>query len=112
PNPGDPEEVIKPQTDPELASTIGFFMEHWQPKTFTAPASSSNTTPPASAAAVVNVDRSVVISKVPATLFGNNANTWMTQMVDQPVLMNHLTQNKPGFIRFPGGSISDIFFWN
>src|SRR5690606_41933539 len=65
PNPGDPEEVIKPQTDPELASTIGFFMEHWQPKTFTAPASSSNTTPPASAAAVVNVDRSVVISKVP-----------------------------------------------
>lgn len=107
-----PGEVIKPQNDPSLAATIGFFMNDWQPKNFTAPATTNNVTPPTTTNATVTVDRSEVISKVPTTLFSNNANTWMTQIVNQPVLMNHLTKNKPGFIRFPGGSISDIFFWN
>lgn len=36
----------------------------------------------------------------------------MTQIVTENVLMNHIKQLKPHFIRFPGGSISDIFFWN
>ncbi len=106
------EEVVKPQTDPGLAATIGFFMDQWAEKSFAVPTTFTNITPPANTGVAVTVDRSDVISKVPPTLFGNNANIWMTQIVNQPVLMNHLTQNKPGFIRFPGGSISDIFFWN
>ena len=111
-DPVDSVEVIKPQTDPALSATVGFFLEHWQPKTFTIPASFTNVAPPATTHVTVTVDRSVVIGKVPTTLLGNNANTWMTQMVTEPALLSHLTQNKPGFIRFPGGSISDIFFWN
>lgn len=107
-----PDEDIKPQTDPALSATIGFFMNDWQPKNFVAPTATTNVTTPSATGTTVTVDRSEVISKVPPTLFGNNANTWMTQMINQPVLMNHLTRNKPGYIRFPGGSISDIFFWN
>ncbi len=110
--PQEPVEEIKPQTDPALAATIGFFMDHWQPKTFSTPATYTAVSAPATASTTVEIDRSIVVSKLPPTLFGNNANTWMTQMIDQPVLLNHLTQNKPGFIRFPGGSISDLFFWN
>jgi hypothetical protein len=107
-----PGEEIKPQTDPALAATIGFFMNDWQPKTFITPAAANNVTPPATTGYTITVDRSEVISKISPALFGNNANTWMTQMVNQPALINHLTKNKPGYIRFPGGSISDIFFWN
>ncbi len=103
---------IKPQTDPALAATIGFFMDHWKEKTFIVPSVVTSSAPAASTSVTVSVDRSQVLSKVPPTLFGNNANTWMTQIINQPVLINHLTQNKPGFIRFPGGSISDLFFWN
>jgi hypothetical protein len=33
-------------------------------------------------------------------------------MVTEPALMNHLTNLKAGLIRFPGGSISDVYFWN
>ncbi|MFT4092958.1 MAG: alpha-L-arabinofuranosidase [Niabella sp.] len=106
------EEEVTPQTDPALAATIGFFMDQWQERSVETPASFSAATPPASTSVTVEADRSVVISKVPPTLFGNNANTWMTQMVTEPALISHLTQNKPGFIRFPGGSISDLFFWN
>lgn len=107
-----PDEEIKPQNDPAVAATIGFFMNEWQPKTFVTPATTNNITPPAATGYTVTVDRSEVISKVSPALFGNNANTWMTQLVNQPVLINHLTKNKPSYIRFPGGSISDIFFWN
>ncbi|GAB3412809.1 alpha-L-arabinofuranosidase [Niabella aquatica] len=110
--PGDKEAEIKPQADPPLAATVGFFIEHWGPKSFTVPSVVAKVAPPSTTTVTVTVDRSNVIGKVPATLLGNNANTWMTQMVTEPKLMNHLSQNKPGFIRFPGGSISDLFFWN
>ena len=110
--PGGEEEEIKPQTDPPLAATVGFFMDHWQPKNFTVPSSVTNVAPPSNTSVTVIVDRSNVIGKVPTTMFGNNANIWMTQVVTEPELMNHLTQNKPGFLRFPGGSLSNKFFWN
>ncbi len=36
----------------------------------------------------------------------------MTQIVSENTLMNHLKNLQPGIIRFPGGSISDVYFWN
>ncbi|MGC4022588.1 MAG: hypothetical protein QM734_11895 [Cyclobacteriaceae bacterium] len=57
-----------------------------------------------------------VITKVPKYLFGNNANSWMGQMVDginsNPYLMQYLTSLNPHILRFPGGSLSDVYFWN
>lgn len=106
----DPPVVIVPQTDPPLANTIGFFMDDWAPKTFTPPPFVS--AEPATAAYTVTVDRSTVITKVPRSLFGNNANLWMTQIITEPTLLTHTTNIHPHIIRFPGGSISDAFFWN
>ncbi|WP_207495818.1 alpha-L-arabinofuranosidase [Aridibaculum aurantiacum] len=99
------------RTDPPVAATIGFFMDDWLPRNFTAPAY-IDTTVPATASYNITVNNATVISKIPPTLFGNNTNTWMTQMVTEPTLLNHITQLKPGYLRGPGGSISDIFFWN
>ncbi|MCG2614387.1 alpha-L-arabinofuranosidase [Terrimonas sp. NA20] len=107
----EPPQEIKPQVDPPLAGSIGFFMDDWQPKTFTIP-SFTETTIPAASSGTVTIDYSNVVTKVSRSLFGNNANTWMTQMVTEPALINHLKNLKPNIIRFPGGSISDIFFWN
>lgn len=107
-----PPVVIVPQTDPALANTIGFFIDDWEPKTFVPPASFNNVTIPTAATYVVNVDYSKVVTKIPRSLFGNNINTWMTQVVTEPALMDHLGRLRPHIIRFPGGSISDIFFWN
>jgi len=115
PGPGggstNPPEEIKPQTDPPIAGSIGFFLDDWQPKTFTVP-SFTETNIPAAASSTVTIDYSEVITKVPRSLFGNNANTWMTQMVTEPGLINNIKNLHPHIIRFPGGSISDIFFWN
>lgn len=111
-DPSTPPGIIIPQTDPALAPTIGFFADDWEPKTFIPPTNFTATTVPAAASHVVTIDHSKVITKVPRSLFGNNANTWMTQIVTEPVLMGHIQKIHPHIIRFPGGSISDLFFWN
>jgi alpha-L-arabinofuranosidase len=104
--------VIAPAIDPPLANTIGFFLDDWQPKNFTTPASVTGGIVPAAASYTVTVDRSSIITKIPRSIFGNNSNLWMTQMVTEPSLMDHITTVHPHIIRFPGGSISDVFFWN
>lgn len=103
--------IIQPAIDPPTASTIGFFLDDWQTKNFVTP-SYKDTTIPFSTTYTATVDASSIITKIPRSLFGNNANIWMTQMVTEPDLLNHITNIHPHLIRFPGGSISDIYFWN
>ncbi len=109
---GDTTVTIKPQVDPPIAKTIGFFLDDWQAKTFVQPSSYTNTTAPAASGVTVTIDRSNVLTKIPSSIYGNNANIWMSQMVTETSLMESLTNLKPNIIRFPGGSISDVFFWN
>src|SRR5690606_1076685 len=61
---------------------------------------------------VVTIDASKIITKIPSSVYGQNSNLWMTQMVTEAPLMNHIKNLEPNIIRFPGGSISDVFFWN
>lgn len=101
--------VVMP-SDPTVANTIGFFMDEWSAKNFTPPAYQDGTVP-TSSTVTVNIDASTVVTKVPPTLLGNNANLWMSNFTDAS-LLTHLTNFQPRIIRFPGGSISDVFFWN
>ncbi|MEY2918149.1 MAG: hypothetical protein RIS73_1863 [Bacteroidota bacterium] len=99
-------------TDPVTANTIGFFMNDWQSKTFTAPSYLSVTKPSVSPTSFVTVDASTIITKVAPSIYSHNANSWMGDMINDASLMNHITNLKPNIIRFPGGSISDVYFWN
>lgn len=98
-------------TDPPVAGTIGFFLNDWQGRTFTPPAYKDTTLSP-SASYTVTIDASSVITKIPPYLFGNNSNPYMTPIVNQATLMTHLQDLNPRILRFPGGSLSDIYFWN
>lgn len=104
--------AVQPQVDPTLANTIGFFMDDWEAKSFTAPTTFTNTTAPSAAGVTVTIDRSDVITKIPRSIAGGNSNLWMSQIVTETDLMDYITTLHPHIIRFPGGSISDIFFWN
>jgi hypothetical protein len=100
-------------TDPSVATTQGFFLNGWQAKTYTAPSSSQTITKPSSSGAVnVTVDLSQITTKVSKLIFGNNTNPFMGQYVDQPVLINNITSLAPNILRAPGGSLSDIYFFN
>ena len=115
--------------DPPVAATIGFFLDDWLPKTFIMPASQEAPTAAATAAGTstsghfaegrgsgvtdtITVDASAVITRIPRSVFGHNANTWMTAMITEPAFMTHITQLHPHIIRWPAGSGSDVYFWN
>jgi hypothetical protein len=99
-------------TDPVTANTIGFFMNDWQSKTFTAPSYLSVTKPSVSPTSFVTIDASTIVTKVAPSIYSHNANSWMGDMINDASLMNYITNLKPNIIRFPGGSISDVYFWN
>lgn len=110
PNP-DPDEEVIPPTDPEVAKTIGFFLEEWKQKNFVIP-DSKDTVISGSPTAEVTIDASKVISKVTPNMYGQNSVSFVENLSDDPVLMGYLKDLKPGIIRFPGGSRSDAYFWN
>lgn len=103
--------IVKPVPDPKVASTIGFFLDDWEPKSFIAPEYIDSEIPGVSAN-TITIDASKVITKIPRFITGHNANTWMTPMVNQPAFMNHITLLQPHVIRWPAGSASDLYFWN
>jgi hypothetical protein len=104
--------VITPPVEPPVAITIGFFLDDWAPKTFTAPAYTDTTLPSATPSVLINIDASTIITKIPGPVYGQNANVWMTPIITEPVLMNNITNLHPNVIRFRGGSLSDNYFWN
>ena len=97
--------------DPAVAATIGFFMEGWAQKKFVAPPYVEKEQP-AEAANTVTLDASVIATKISPALFGNNSNIYMSQMVTETKLINHIRELHPGIIRFPGGNLSSLYFWN
>lgn len=110
PTPEDP--VVKPQVDPLVENTIGFFLDNWTAKNFTSPTDFTQATIPTATSSTVTVDYAKVITKIPSAIYGNNANLWSGKMITNPTLVTDIKNLKPNIIRFPGGSISDIYFWN
>ena len=106
--------VVQPQqpTDPAVANTIGFFMNNWQAKTFSVPSYTDTSVTAATSAVTVTINPSAIITKIPPSIYGNNANVFMSQMVTEPGLLSSISNLQPHIIRFPGGSLSDLYFWN
>lgn len=91
----------------------GIFLNDFQTKTAEIPSSFTEMEKPSKATtATVNINFTDVLTPVSKYVFGNNANIFMTQMVDQPVLLNHLKTLSPNVIRFPGGNLSSVYLWN
>ena len=99
-------------SDPPVAATIGFFMDGWAPRTFTAPDTTVGIVPQGKATDSLTINLNKVVTKVSKYVYGNNSVLWMGQVVNQPNLMQYIKDLSPNIIRAPAGSISDIYFWN
>ncbi|KIC94453.1 hypothetical protein [Flavihumibacter solisilvae] len=97
----------------EVPATIGFFQDDWTEKRLSVPVSFTEvpaiTDQPDH---VVAVYPGEVITKIPNYLFGENANLTTTQYVTEPELVSNINDLDPSIIRYPGGSNSNLFFWN
>lgn len=102
---------IVPPTDPSIAATQGFFFDDWQARTFTVPSTTATAKPSATTSVTVTADFSQVVSKVSPYMFGNNINPFTGQYTNASLVTN-MTTLAPKIIRAPGGSLSDVYFWN
>jgi hypothetical protein len=60
----------------------------------------------------IHVNFAKRITRVSKYVYGNNANCYTGWMQDDAALMKNINNLKMGVMRIPGGSISDVFFWN
>jgi len=99
--------------DTSTAASIGFFMDNWAAKSFIIPAATIAQPLTTNAATVtVTINTGQVITKIAPTYFGNNSNPYIGQIGTDALLTGHLANIAPGFIRGPGGSLSDLYFFN
>ena len=111
PYPVETDSVYKP-ADPSVPPTVGFFLDGWQSRTFTAPDTMTGSVPSYAATDSLTINVNQVVAKVPPYLYGNNSNLWMGQIVTEPSLMQYIKDLSPRIIRAPAGSNSDVYFWN
>lgn len=95
-----------------VAQAPGFFLDEHETKTATIPGFEDFPEPASDAGVTVHSNFEQVIVPVGKYVFGNNANPYMTQMVDEPILLDHIRDLKPNVIRYPGGNLSSVFFWD
>jgi alpha-L-arabinofuranosidase len=60
----------------------------------------------------VTIDRNDTLAKVSKYVYGNNANPYMTQTITENALIGHIKKLSSNIVRYPGGNISSVFFWN
>ena len=87
------------------------FLEDFVPKYATIPPyiDSAKTTETPNVTVTINTD---TLGKVSKYVLGNAVAVWVGANVNNPTLVSHLQQLAPALIRFPGGSWSNIYFWN
>lgn len=90
----------------------GFFLDDFQPKMSYNP-KYQNCEPPSVIPTIkVSINVNDTIAKVSKYIYGNNANIYMTQMVTEPNLIKYIRDLSPKIIRYPGGNLTNQFFWN
>jgi len=90
----------------------GFFLDGWKNKTVSSPSYTDTEQITNSVTVSLTIDFQDTLARVSPYLFGDNANLWTGPMSNNAGLMKHMSDRKMGVLRGPGGSTSDIFFWN
>lgn len=88
------------------------FLKDFEPKNAVVPLFRDTTKTSDTATVTVTINTRDTLGRVSKYLYGNNANTYMGQMVSEPTLINYLNMLSPHILRFPGGNLSSLYFWN
>ena len=91
----------------------GFFLDGWKAKNIVNPTTSAQTPIPISpVTSTVTIDAANVITKVPKQIYGHNAAVWGGKINLNVPIMNDIKNLSPNVIRWPGGNMSNDYFWN
>lgn len=87
------------------------FLEDFEPRTATIPNSVTNSKTLNAPSVTVTLS-SDTIGKISKYIFGNSLAVWMGNNTGNATFIKNVQALNPSLIRFPGGSWSNIFFWN
>ena len=100
-------------THASAQSTQGFFTVKQPAKAAQIPKAYMPYPIPVTPATVtIAIDYNKELAHVSNYIYGNNANVYMTDMVSEPDLIAHIKNLAPHVLRYPGGNLSNVFFWN
>lgn len=94
-----------------FAQNRNCFLEDFAPKKANAPVSVLGTKTTSLPTVTVTLAADT-LGKVSKYVFGNALAVWMGNNTGNSVFIKNVQNLNPSLIRFPGGSWSDIFFWN
>jgi hypothetical protein len=60
----------------------------------------------------LTIDCNDTVSEVSKYIFGNAIAVWVTPDINNATVVSQVEKLSPTLIRFPGGSWSDVYFWN
>ena len=100
-----------------LAATVqaqdpGFFLDAWEEKSAEVPEYRLVTKPGTTASVAISVDMDHPLYKVPNYIYGNNAVCWGGNMNEHATVMTDINNLNPHVLRWPGGNLSNNYFWN
>ena len=95
----------------QSAGMPGFFLEGWQPKTIEMTAFDTVASTTLTPTVTVTVDAGQVVTRVVPNVYGHNAAAWGGKLDLNTTSVKHITQLNPHVIRWPGGSMSNDYFW-
>lgn len=90
----------------------GFFLNDWKEKTIVSPSYTTVAASFEAATVTVNVELANIIGKVNKYVYGHNGVCWTGKMNNDNVLMNNISNLSPNVIRWPGGNLSNEYFWD
>jgi hypothetical protein len=94
------------------AQEAGFFLDAWQPKTAEIPGFEMTEKPTEEPSVNVSINYTQIVNKVPIYIYGNNAVTWDNGLPGNRTAMKDLKNLTPRVLRWPGGNLSNNYFWN
>ncbi len=105
--------VLLALTTPAVAQdSSNCFLTDFAPKNAVVPPYEDGPPVTGTSSILVTVDAADTLNPVSKYVFGNAVAVWVASNQNNPTLVNYLQKLSPTLIRFPGGSWSDIYFWN
>lgn len=94
------------------AQNPGFFLDNWKERQAAIPLHEVSSKTPNAPGIWVRIEPDSVINKIPPYIFGHNAVTWGGDFDDNARAQEDLKKLQAHVLRWPGGSLSNNYFWN
>jgi hypothetical protein len=89
----------------------GFYLDGWLPKTITVEAFDTVAPPAGTPTVTINIQASTTLAKVSPYIYGHNAAAWGGKLDQNTQAVKDIRNLAPHVIRWPGGSMSNEYFW-